>query len=254
MIRIETRHDSGHLRLILDDPKANILSIAMMREIRAALAVAQQAPQLKLLTLEGAGDHFSYGASVEEHRAGTIGMALRELHGLVTDLLAFPIPTAALVCGRCLGGGFEVALACDLIFASATALLGVPEIALGVFAPAASALLPVRVGASRATVALLTGRTAPAAEWAAAGLVHLTAPSDELRLLVDSWFQTNLTPRSAAALRCAAQASRRVLIQQVEAALPGLEQLYLETLMRTRDASEGIEAFLEKREPQWIHA
>jgi cyclohexa-1,5-dienecarbonyl-CoA hydratase len=254
MIRIDTRHDGTHLRVILDAPKANILSIGMMREVRARLAAARDAPQLKLLTIEGAGDHFSYGASIEEHRAATIATALHELHGLVRDLLAFPPPTAAIVRGCCLGGGFELALACDLIFASNNALLGVPEITLGVFAPAASALLPPRIGASRAAVALLTGRTSVADEWAACGLVTLTAPSDELSRHVDNYFQANFASRSAVALRCATQASRLPLLQQVEAALPCLEHLYLDRLMRTRDASEGIEAFLQKREPQWVNA
>jgi enoyl-CoA hydratase len=123
-----------------------------------------------------------------------------------------------------------------------------------VFPPAASALLPPRIGASRAAGALLTGRTAPIEDWAAAGLIALTAPPPELQPVVDHWYQANFASRSAAALRCAARASRLSLALQVEATLPRLERLYLETLMRTRDASEGIEAFLEKRQPQWVHA
>jgi cyclohexa-1,5-dienecarbonyl-CoA hydratase len=254
MVRTETRHDGGHLRLIIDQPKANILSIAMMRELRNALAPVHDAPRIQLVTIEGAGDHFSYGASVEEHRADSIRTALGELHGLVRDLLACPAPTAAVVRGRCLGGGFELALGCDLIFASTTAVLGAPEISLGVFPPAASALLPPRIGASRAAGALLTGRTTRVEDWVAAGLIELVAPPQELQAVVDHWFQTNLAARSAAALRCAARACRLALTLQVEATLPQLEQLYLETLMRTRDAGEGIEAFLEKREPHWVHA
>ena len=139
MIRADTRHGGSHLRLILDRPKANILSIALMRELRGALGDVGRRPQVRLVTIEGAGDHFSYGASVEEHRADRIAEALGELHALVRDLLACPAPTAAVVRGRCLGGGFEIALACDLIFAATTAVLGVPEIALGVFPPAAAA-------------------------------------------------------------------------------------------------------------------
>ena len=254
MVRIETRHNGGHLQLILDRPKANILSIAMMRELRSALAAASHQPHVRLLTIEGAGDHFSYGASVEEHRGDMIGEALTELHGVVRDLLTFPAPTAAIVRGRCLGGGFEVALGCDLIFASTNSILGVPEITLGVFAPAASALLPRRVGASRATSALLTGRTLPVAEWVTAGLIEEVAAADDLQASVDGWFHANLAPRSAAALRCAAQASRLALAMEVEKTLPQLERLYLDWLMRTRDATEGIEAFIAKREPRWVHA
>jgi cyclohexa-1,5-dienecarbonyl-CoA hydratase len=254
MVRTELRHDGAYLRLVLDQPKANILSIATMRELRGALAAVAGSPRVRLVTIEGAGDHFSYGASVEEHRPDTIGRALHELHGLVRDLLACPAPTAAIVRGRCLGGGFEVALACDLIFAAIDAELGVPEIALGVFPPAASALLPLRVGASRAAAAVLTGRARRVDDWAAAGLVEVVSRPEELQSAVDRWFETHLAPRSAAALRCAAQACRLPLAQQLNATLPALERLYLETLMRTRDAGEGIDAFLEKRQPQWADA
>jgi len=254
MVRTERRHDGGHLRLILNQPKANILSIALMRDLRRALSTVQHLPEVRLVTIEGAGDHFSYGASVEEHRAALIADALAELHGLVRDLLACPAPTAAVVRGRCLGGGFEIALACDLMFAASTAVLGVPEIALGVFPPAAATLLPPRIGTSRAAAAVLTGRTSQVDAWVTAGLVDLVAPAEELQVAVDRWFDANLGSRSAAALRYAARASRLWLSQQVEATLPQLERLYLDTLMHTRDAAEGIDAFIEKREPRWVHA
>ena len=254
MIRSDIRLHGGHLRLVLDEPKANILSIAMMRDLRAALTAVAQSPLIRLVTIEGAGDHFSYGASVEEHRAGTIAAALGELHGLIRDLLTLSAPTAALVRGRCLGAGFELAVACDLLFAGTTAVLGAPEISLGVFPPAAAALLPPRIGASRAASAVLTGRTMRAEEWARTGLVELVAPPQELEAAVDQWFDMNLAPRSAAALRCAALASRSDIRHHIDVVLPELEHLYLDTLMRTRDAAEGIEAFLEKRQPAWSHA
>lgn len=254
MVHTETRLDGGHLRVVLDQPKGNILSVALIRDLRSALAGIDGSPGVKLVTIEGAGDHFSYGASVEEHRPDAIATALGELHGLVRDLLACPAPTAALVRGRCLGGGFEVALACDFIFAATTAVLGVPEITLGVFPPAAAALLPPRIGASRAASAVLTGRARPVDDWAAAGLIECTAPPEELQAAVDAWFRTNLAGRSAAALRCAARACRLSLADHVGATLPRLEHLYLDTLMQTHDAVEGIEAFLARREPQWIHA
>jgi cyclohexa-1,5-dienecarbonyl-CoA hydratase len=254
MVRAESRREGRHLRLVVDEPKANILSIAVMRDLRRLVGTVNASAEISLVTIEGAGDHFSYGASVEEHRRDLIATALSELHGLVHDLLACPAPTAAIVRGRCLGGGFEVALACDLIFASTTAVLGAPEIALGVFPPAASALLPPKVGASRAAAAVLTGRTPHAEAWMAAGLIELIAPPQELQAAVDHWFDGNLAARSAAALRCAALACRTSVVRHVEATLPEIERLYLDTLMRTHDANEGIDAFLEKRAPQWTHA
>ncbi|MBI3403711.1 MAG: enoyl-CoA hydratase/isomerase family protein [Acidobacteria bacterium] len=254
MVNTEIRHGGGHLRLVIDAPKANLVSIAVMRELRRALAGVLCAPAIKLVTIEGAGDHFSFGASVEDHRPGVIHAALTELHGLILELLSVPAPTAAVVRGRCLGGGFELALACDLVFAGSTAMLGVPEITLGVFPPAAAALLPLRVGASRAASSVLTGRTSPVDTWAAAGLIEVTVPPQELGAAVDHWFEAHLAPRSAAALRCAALASRATLRHQVDLVLPELERLYLDTLMRTHDAIEGIEAFLGKRAPVWSNA
>jgi cyclohexa-1,5-dienecarbonyl-CoA hydratase len=254
MVRVERRHDGAHLRVIVDEPKANIVTIAVMRALREALAQVAPGSGVKLVTLEGAGDHFSFGASVEEHRAGVIVQALAELRGAIEAILAVPAPTAAIVRGKCLGGGFELALACDLIFASTTSTLGVPEIALGVFPPAAAALLPVRIGASRAASAVITGAVSPAATWAATGLLELTAAPADLEHAVDHWFAEHLAPRSAAALGFAAIASRASVRHQVEAVLPELERLYLDSLMATKDAVEGIEAFLAKRQPVWSHA
>lgn len=252
MVRSELRLDGGHLRLILDQPKGNVISTALIADLETALSTVPSS--IKLVTIEGAGDHFSYGASVEEHRPGDIDRALPLLHGLVRTLLAVPAPTAAVVRGRCLGGGFELALSCDLLFASSTAQLGVPEIALGVFPPAATALLPLRIGGSQATGAILTGQIRPASHWKESGLIELTAPAEELSASVDHWFAEHLAPRSAAALRCGALANRLAIRQRVETLLPELERFYLETLMRTHDAVEGIEAFLEKRAPNWSNA
>lgn len=254
MVRSELRRDGGHLRLLLDEPKGNIISRGLIRQLDRALAEIAGLPAVKLVTIEGAGDDFSYGASIEEHRPEIIGEALPEFHALIRELLAVPAPTAAVVRGRCLGGGFELALACDLLFVGTTALLGVPEIALGVFPPAASTLLPLRIGASRAASAILSGEARPAGKWVEAGLVELTAPPQELEAAVDHWFDTHLAPRSAAALRCAAFASRCSIRKCVEGVLPELEQYYLDTLMSTHDAAEGIAAFLEKRQPVWRHA
>jgi cyclohexa-1,5-dienecarbonyl-CoA hydratase len=254
MVHSELRLDGGHLQLILDQPKGNIISRALIDDLRAALAAVPRTSSIRLVTIEGAGDHFSYGASVEEHLPERIADVLPALHDLVRELLAVPAPTAAIVRGRCLGGGFEVALACDLLFASSTAVMGIPEITLGVFPPAATALLPLKIGSSRAAGAILTGQAHPVAHWVDAGLVELTAPAEELKAAVDHWFQIHLAARSAAALRCAAIATRVGLRKHVDAVLPDLEGYYLDTLMGTKDAVEGITAFLEKRAPVWRHA
>jgi cyclohexa-1,5-dienecarbonyl-CoA hydratase len=239
------------LRLELSHPKGNLITAAVIASLREALAAAGSRADVKLIVLEGKGPDFSYGASIPEHAPGEIDRLLPLMHRLIVELLDAPAPTAAIVRGRCLGGGFELALACDFIFAAEDAVLGLPEIRLGVFPPAGAALLPPRLGAARAARAVITGETRPAREWHAAGLVTLVAPAARLAGEVERWVETHLRPRSAAALRHAALAARLALRDEVARTLPALERLYLERLMKTADAAEGLAAFIEKRAPRW---
>lgn len=232
-------------------PKGNIVTADMIRALAQALDAIVEDPHLKLVTIEGAGADFSFGASIPEHAPQDIGRVLPEAHALIYALLDLPVVTAALVRGRCLGGGLEIALACDFIFAEESAVFGLPEVSLGVFPPTASALLPVRVGTARATSAIVTGKSVPAAEWREAGLIEAVVPDGTLDAEVGRWFEAHLQSKSGAALRHATAAARLHLRQHVRAVLPELEQLYLNDLMQTHDAAEGIAAFLEKRAPKW---
>jgi cyclohexa-1,5-dienecarbonyl-CoA hydratase len=250
-VQVTYSHQEQWAHLTLYHPKGNILTIELLEALVAALERLRGERRLKLLTIEGQGADFSFGAAVEEHLPGEIERALPVMHRTVLDLLAFPPPTAAVVRGRCLGGGFEIALACDFLFASETAVLGLPEIGLGVFPPAASALLPARIGQARATHAVLTGQARPVAEWVESGLVELIAPLTALPAKVERWFEAHLKPRSAAALRHATRAVRHGLSQHTARVLPDLERQYLLELMRTRDAVEGVRAFVDRRVPEW---
>ena len=245
--------DSSSTRaaLVFSETPGNIITADLVARLRTALEDLIDERHLRLITIEGAGADFSFGASVPEHTTEHIGRVLPEMHALVRELLAAPAPTAAVVRGRCLGGGFELALACDFIVAADDATLGLPEIALGVFPPAGSVLLPVRAGASRAASAVLTGEARPAAEWHACGVVELVAPVDALATAVDAWFDRTLARWSAEALRHAVRAVRAPLVDAVTRGLPAAERIYLDELMRSRDAVEGIQAFLEKRPPRW---
>ncbi len=238
-------------RLEIPQSKGNLITAAAVSALRESLAGVAGDPHVKLIALEGRGPDFSFGASIPEHVPGEIERVLPDMHRLVFDLLDAPAPTAAIVRGQCLGGGFELALACDFIFAAEDAVLGLPEVKLGVFPPAGAALLPARLGAARAARAVLTGETRPAAEWHAAGLVALVAPPARLAAEIERWFNTHFKPRSAAALRHAALAARLALRDEVARTLPALEQLYLTRLMRTADAAEGVAAFIDKRAPRW---
>jgi cyclohexa-1,5-dienecarbonyl-CoA hydratase len=250
---VSVRFDANRTRatFTLYHPKGNILTLDMVTALRSALESLAENPHLKLITIEGAGEDFSFGASIPEHVPAEIGRVLPEMHALIYDLLDAPAPTLAAVRGRCFGGGFELALACDVILAEDGARFALPEIALGVFPPAASALLPYRVGGAQATYSILTGGIADARQLEARGLVPLVADQGSLERVVDEWFAEHLAPKSAAALRHAAAAARMGLVAHVRDLLPQLERLYLEDLMRTHDAVEGIDAFLAKRTPTW---
>lgn len=250
---VSATFDARHSRaaFTLYHEKGNIITADMVAALRAALEGVAENRHIKLITIEGAGADFSFGASIPEHAPGQIGRVLPEMHGLIYELLDAPAPTAAIVRGRCFGGGFELALACDFIFAEESATFALPEIALGVFPPAASALLPMRVGAAQASASILTGAPLGAREWHARGLVQLFTAPGALQGAVDEWFDSQLAPKSAAALRHAAVATRMAITAHVREVLPKLERLYLDELMRTHDAAEGIEAFMARRPPSW---
>lgn len=250
-VGVAVNRDHTRTAFTLFHEKGNIVTAEMVDALRSALGGIRANPHLKLITLEGAGTDFSFGASIPEHAPDRIATVLPAMHRLIDDLLEAPAVTAAVVRGRCLGGGFELALACDFIFAADDAVFGLPEVALGVFPPAASALLPLRIGASRATRAIVTGDIRGAGYWLDAGLLECTAPAASLAADVDRWFATNLSSKSATALRHAAWAARAETVARVRQTLPALERLYLNDLMHTQDAAEGIDAFINKRPPSW---
>jgi cyclohexa-1,5-dienecarbonyl-CoA hydratase len=208
--------------------------------------------ELRLLAFSGAGKHFSFGASVEEHRPEQVGGMLEGFHGLFRDLMETDVPTLALVRGQCLGGGLELASFCDRIVAEEGAMLGQPEIRLGVFAPMASLLLPWRCGA-RASELLLTGKAIDAGTAASWGLVDQVVAAGEGEGAVTGWLEETLLPLSASSVRFARRASRWWLHRSLGQGIEELEQLYLDDLMNTHDAVEGIQSFLEKRKPTWTH-
>ena len=250
-LQVSFTEDHSRAAFRLFHPKGNIITAEMVAALTQALDSLNDSPHLKLLTLEGAGGDFSFGASIPEHAPGAIDRVLPEMHALIQALLDFPAVTAAIVRGRCLGGGFELALACDFVFAERDAVFGLPEIALGVFPPAAAALLPARVGLARATSAILSGASRPAEDWLRVGLVEQISEPGAIAADIDGWFEQHLRARSAAALRHATAAARLALRQHTAAILPELERLYLGDLMGTADAAEGIAAFLAKRAPRW---
>lgn len=239
------------LRLRLARPKANVIDAAMIAALDGALEQHLGQNDLLAVLIDAEGPHFSFGASVEEHLPGRCADMLRSLHAVLLRLVASPVPVLVGVRGQCLGGGLELALAGTLLFVSPDVRLGQPEIKLGVMAPAASCLLPERIGQAAADELLLSGRSLDAAEAATLDLV--TAVADDPEAAALAWFKLHLAGKSAAALRHAMRAARLDFVDRVRAKLARVETIYLEDLMATRDALEGLEAFLAKRPPKWEH-
>ena len=161
------------------------------------------------------------------------------------------LPTLAAVRGQCLGGGMEVAVFCNWVFAHTDAIFGQPEIRLGVFPPVASLMLPLLAGQGACDDICLTGRTLTAHEAMGMGLVHVVA--DDIEAAWKAWVKERLLPHSASSLRIAARASRYAFNHAFRAHWKEIERLYLDELMSTSDANEGIAAFMARRPPAWAH-
>jgi cyclohexa-1,5-dienecarbonyl-CoA hydratase len=247
-----TEAEGRVLRLRLARPKANIVDAAMIAALDAALATHAREAALTAVILDAEGPHFSFGASVEEHLPDQCAAMLGELHALIRRMLAYPVPILVAVRGQCLGGGLEVAMAGSLIFAAPDAQLGQPEIRIGVFAPAASCLLPERVGQAAAEELLYSGRSLDAEEARTLGLVQVVA--EDPAQAASDWVAAHLLAKSASSLRQAVRAARQNFADRMAARLDAVERQYLDDLMSTKDAVEGLNAFLARREAKWEHA
>jgi cyclohexa-1,5-dienecarbonyl-CoA hydratase len=247
---VRTGVADGVGRLTLDAPPLNVLSRDLLGRLRSHLATLAQDPAVRVIVLESAGPHFSAGADVAEHLPPACDAMIPEFTDTVAALAACPVPLIAAVRGKCLGGGFELVQAADLVVAGEGASFGQPEIALAVYPPAACALLPALAGPSAAAELILTGDPIPAARALDLGLVARVVPDDRVEGDAEA-LARRIARHSGAALRATKRAVRAA--RDVAPVLRGLASLYLDDLMRTRDAVEGLRAFLEKRPPAWSH-
>src|SRR5450830_258641 len=243
--------DAALLRLRLNRPKANIVDAPMMDALRAALAEFRGRQGLLAALLDAEGPHFSFGASVQEHLPGVCAQMLTRMHALLTEMLEWPAPILVAVRGQCLGGGLEVAMAGSQIFVADDAKLGQPEIQLAVFAPAASCLMPHRIGQGVAEDLLLSGRLIDAPEAVRIGVANSASADPEAAAL--AYFDKYFAKRSSAALSCAVAAARGGYLPEVKRRFAEVERIYNEQNIKTDDALEGLSAFLAKRPPIWQH-
>lgn len=250
-LKVWREEDGRLLRLRLNRPKANLIDAAMIAELDRVFAEQTGNPHIGAILLDAEGPHFSFGASVEEHLPEQCAAMLAGLHGLVLRMVASPTPVLVAVRGQCLGGGLEVALAAHLMFVASDATLGQPEMKLGVFAPAASCLLPEAIGPARALDLLVSGRTLNGTEAAAIGIALAASADPEQAAL--AYASEHLLPKSASSLRFAVRAARGDYVARVREKIAAVERLYLDEMMKSRDAVEGLHAFLAKRPAQWEH-
>jgi cyclohexa-1,5-dienecarbonyl-CoA hydratase len=251
-IKVEYLCDGAVARVVLDDGKANILDAVMMTEITEFLVSLKIMKDIKLVTFEGGGNNFSYGASVAEHTKEKAAEMLDGFHKMFFTLIDLHIPTLAKISGQCLGGGFELPLACNFIFADRSAKIGQPEIILGVFAPPASVMLPLKIGNARADELLITGKIISAEEAKSIGLVNeVFEDKASMDAATDEWIRKNILGKSASSLRFATRAARASFDFFMLKHLPEFSGMYLKEMMETHDANEGINAFIEKRKPVW---
>jgi cyclohexa-1,5-dienecarbonyl-CoA hydratase len=252
MARLRLVREDGIAQLTLDAPPVNILTRSAMGELRSALDALAADPTLRVLVLGAVGRHFSAGADVGEHLPPEYRVMIPEFMATVAALHAFPVPVIAAVRGRCLGGAFELVQAADMVVAAENAQFGQPEILLGVFPPAACAMLPALAGAQRAAELLFTGDAIAAAVARDWGLVSRVVGDDAVDAEALALAQ-RIARHSAAGLRSTKRALRASTHAAVTRAFDAVASIYTEELMQTADAVEGLTAFVEKRQPEWAH-
>ncbi len=254
-VELNFKHNNQVAEIILNDGKGNVLDSIMMQELNRLFTDLKENTSIKIVTIEGSGKHFSFGASVEEHAKDQVVEMLDNFHGLFYNIVDMSIPILAKISGQCLGGGLELALICNFLFADSSAKLAQPEIMLGVFPPPASILLPLKIGSARAEELLITGKTIDAEIAREAGLLnYVFEDKDSLNSETDMWIQKHILPKSASSLRYAVRSGRIVLNSLFEKHLKELEKIFIHELMETNDANEGINSFMEKRKPEWKNA
>lgn len=247
---IQLEKEKGVARITFNRPKHNVLDIEMMNALNGELEALLADDELKCLVFLGEGPSWCAGVEVSDHKPEMVHDMVATFNRIFELLEQFDIPTIAAVHGTCLGGGMEVAIACDIIIASEKAVLGQPEIKLGFFPPYAATRLPVLVGPAKAIEICTTGRRYTAAEAQSMGFVSHVVPADAFSEKVDAMIK-EIAYSSPLIIRLNKQAVRKHLGMNFADAISGVSDFFLNTLMKTEDTLEGICSFEEKRRAVW---
>ena len=250
LARVSLAVETGIAHIVLRHPPLNVIDIPMMEELALALREIESAPDLTTLIFYGSQKAFSVGVDVAAHTPDKVEEMLGKFHAVIRALVASKKVSIAVVHGHCLGGGAELAMVCDLVYTSELATWGFPEIKLGCFPPVAATGLAALVGQKHAADLILTGRSITGKEAAAIGLANAVLAEVDLERAVSEAVD-HLSRLSSAALAVTKKAIYAWDSIHFDKGLARAEKIYFEELMKTEDAREGINAFLEKRQPQW---
>lgn len=253
MAGIHLEKTSGVASIVIDRPPLNVLNLALLRELRQTLDELDRDNGVELVEISGAGERaFSAGVDVKDHTRTQVPGMLDLVHGVIRKLMSLRQPTIAVVDGVCLGGGCELASSCDLVLASEESVFATPEITVGCFPPVALARFSSQIGYHRAAEMILTGRRLSAREAESIGLVNRVVPQDRLSQALEE-LRNQLLDKSRAVLRITLRGLREIGLKELSAALARSEEIYLKELLETEDVEEGVQAFIEKRKPEWLH-
>jgi len=247
---IIVKEENGIGRITFNKPPLNVMDIDMMKEINNALK-GFKGRTLKALVLDAEGKAFSAGVDVSDHSGDKAVEMIEVFHEIFENLLEIEAPTIAVAKGAALGGGCEVATFCDLVIASEKAKFGQPEVKVGVFPPVAAAIFPKLMGQKKALELLLTGAIVRGAEAKELGLVNQVFPVEGFEEEAEKFISEQIASNSAVVLKFTKRAFLEGATKNYREAIKEIESIYLDGLMKTHDASEGLGAFLEKRKPEW---
>ena len=247
---IQTDFKEGVATLTLNRAPLNWLNIEMMEEINAFFEGLLKEKSLKLLVIQAAGKAFSVGVEVADHMGDLAPKMIDVFHRMFRLMDALKVPSLAVVNGSALGGGCELALYCDMVIATEKSKFGQPEIQVGVFPPIAALVFPRLIGRKKAMELILTGDTISAQEASILGLINKVVSEASLGQEVNA-FVEKFTKLSGLVLKLTKEATLAGLNDDMNEGLKAIEKIYLNQLMKTHDAMEGLKAFLEKRKPTW---
>ena len=248
--RVTVEKQGPLARITFTHPPLNVFDFQQMDELAQALESLRQQREVSAVVINGSERAFSAGVDVGVHTPELVPTMFQKFHGLIMALVKFPKITIAEVRGACLGGGAELAMTCDMCFTTPEARWGFPEITLGCYPPVACTALSALVGQKRAADLIFTGRFFSGSEAAAWGLANEAVPESELQPTIQRTLD-HLFKLSPAALAHAKKAFYAWDSIHLDKGLARAEKIYIEELMQTEDAKEGIQAWLEKRKPDW---